>query len=101
MSSCIETMRQRLAVLQPLEMQIVDESHLHVGHAGAQAGGGHYLLRLGSADFVGKGKMARHRMIYSALAEMMGREIHALTIEANTPAETNEFLILQGTVESC
>ncbi|MEQ1629939.1 MAG: BolA family protein [Gallionella sp.] len=80
-------MKQRLAVLHPLRLEIVDESHRHAGHAGAKAGGGHYLLQITSPDFTGKSKMTRHRMIYSALAEMMERDIHALTIEAKTPSE--------------
>lgn len=80
-------MKQRLAVLHPLRLEIVDESHRHAGHAGAKAGGGHYLLQITSPDFAGKSKMTRHRMIYSALAEMMERDIHALTIDAKTPSE--------------
>lgn len=83
----IEKMRLRLAVLNPVKLEIVDDSHRHAGHAGARSGGGHYLLQIISADFSGKSKMARHRMIYSALAEMMERDIHALTIDAKTPGE--------------
>lgn len=87
MSDRIEQMRQRLAVLHPEHIEIVDESHKHAGHVGARSGGGHYLLQIISPDFSGKSKMARHRMIYSALAEMMERDIHALTIDAQTPGE--------------
>ncbi len=87
MSDRIALMRQRLAALQPLSLDIVDDSHKHAGHAGARSGGGHYLLQITSAEFSGKSKMARHRMIYSALAEMMERDIHALTIDARTPKE--------------
>ncbi len=87
MSDRIEQMRQRLAVLHPVSLEVVDESHKHAGHAGARSGGGHYLLQIISPDFSGKSKMARHRMIYSALAEMMERDIHALTIDAQTPGE--------------
>lgn len=83
----IEKMKRRLAVLNPVKLEIVDDSHRHAGHAGARSGGGHYLLQIISADFSGKSKMARHRMIYSALAEMMERDIHALTIDAKTPGE--------------
>jgi BolA protein len=70
MTTCIATMKQKLAVLHPLFVDIVDESHKHAGHAGARSGGGHYLLQIISADFAGKSKMVRHRMIYSALAEI-------------------------------
>ncbi len=80
-------MRQRLAALAPVSLEIVDESHIHAGHAGARNGGGHFVLRIVSAQFSGKNTMARHRMIYSALGEMMKREIHALNIQAKTPDE--------------
>lgn len=78
-------MRERLAVLEPLAIEIIDESHQHAGHAGARDGGGHYLLQIVTFQFAGKSTVARHRMIYSALGELMKREIHALTIQANTP----------------
>jgi len=87
MTDRILMMKQRLAVLDPVRLKIVDESHKHAGHAGARTGGGHFLLQIISAEFEGKNKMNRHRMIYSALAEMMERDIHALTIDAKTPGE--------------
>lgn len=80
-------MRARLAVLEPTRLEITDESSKHAGHAGARDGGGHYVLRIASARFAGKSTVARHRMIYSALGEMMRREIHALTIQALAPNE--------------
>lgn len=81
----IQLMREKLAILNPLSLQIQDESHKHATHAGAAGGGGHYLLSIESLQFVGKTTMARHRMIYSALGEMMQQEIHALNIKAITP----------------
>jgi BolA protein len=69
-------------------LEIIDESHKHAGHAGARDGGGHYVLNIVSAQFSGKNTVARHRMIYSALGELMKREIHALTILARAPDET-------------
>jgi len=87
MSSRVDAMRQRLAVLSPISLDIIDESHKHAGHAGARDGGGHYVVRIVSEQFAGKNTMARHRMIYSALGEMMKLEIHALDIQANTPDE--------------
>lgn len=87
MSSRVDIMRQRLAALAPVSIDIIDDSHRHAGHAGARSGGGHYTLRIVSMQFAGKNMMARHRMIYSALGEMMKREIHALNIQANTPDE--------------
>ncbi|TAN82703.1 MAG: BolA family transcriptional regulator [Gallionella sp.] len=85
--SRVKTMRAHLAALDPIAIEITDESARHAGHAGARDGGGHYVLRIVSAQFSGKNTMARHRMIYSALGEMMKREIHALTILANAPDE--------------
>jgi BolA protein len=80
-------MHARLAALDPTTLEIIDESHKHAGHAGARDGGGHYLLNIVSNQFSGKNTVARHRMIYSALGELMKREIHALTIRAHTPDE--------------
>jgi len=79
--------RARLASLEPVQIEVIDESHKHAGHAGARDGGGHYVLRIVSPRFAGKNTVARHRMIYSALGELMKREIHALTIQAYTPDE--------------
>ena len=83
----IKAMREKLASLDPVSIDIVDESHKHAGHAGAKDGGGHYLLRIVAPAFAGKTTMARHRMIYSALGEMMKRDIHALNIQAKAPEE--------------
>lgn len=85
--SRIAAMRELLAILNPTSLQIIDESHKHDGHAGARDGGGHYLLQIVTSEFVGKGTLARHRMIYSALGKMMKCEIHALNIQAHTPDE--------------
>lgn len=81
----LEQIRERLAVLHPLQIELADDSHLHAGHAGVRDGGGHYRLRIVSAQFIGKSTVARHRMIYSALGEMMKQGIHALNITACTP----------------
>lgn len=85
--SVIDRMHQRLGSLQPLSVQIGDDSALHAGHAGARSGGGHYNLHIVSAAFAGKNTVARHRMIYAALDEMMKGEIHALAIRAQTAEE--------------
>ncbi|MEO8343961.1 MAG: BolA family protein [Gallionella sp.] len=87
MNDCAEKMRAKLAVLDPTALEIIDESRKHAGHAGARDGGGHYVLHIVSAQFAGNNTVARHRMIYSALGELMKREIHALTIQAKTPDE--------------
>ncbi len=75
------------SALKPAECAVDDESHLHAGHAGAASGGGHYRLRLVSAHFEGLNKVARHRLVYDALHEMMPQEIHALAMTLHTPGE--------------
>lgn len=85
--SRIEQMRTMLATFQPTQIEIIDDSHKHAGHEGARSGGGHYTLHIVSTQFAGKPTLARHRMIYSALGEMMKHDIHALNIKAYTPQE--------------
>lgn len=82
-----ELMRQKLATLAPESLDIVDESALHAGHEGARAGGGHYRLTIVSREFAGKATQLRHRMVYEALAPLMKRDIHALSIRAYAPGE--------------
>lgn len=71
--------------LEPTELAIDDDSALHAGHAGAREGG-HYRLRIRSARFLGLTPIARHRLVYSALAPLMGQGIHALSIDAQLPS---------------
>ncbi|MGB9150327.1 MAG: BolA family protein [Burkholderiales bacterium] len=80
-------MQEKLAALAPAQLDIADESAAHAGHAGAKSGGGHFFLTIVSESFAGKPTLARHRMIYDALGDMMQREIHALSIKAYTAAE--------------
>ena len=95
MSSCgslpfaeIETLIcARLETLQPECLELIDDSARHAGHAGARRGG-HYRLRIVAAAFAGKATLARHRLVHAALGELMRTRIHALSIEAQTPAET-------------
>lgn len=75
------------AGLAPAECMVEDESHLHAGHAGAASGGGHYRLRLVSPRFEGLNKVARHRLVYDCLREMMQKDIHALAMTLLTPDE--------------
>jgi BolA family transcriptional regulator, general stress-responsive regulator len=85
--SRIEQMHTLLAALEPTRIEVIDDSHLHAGHEGARSGGGHYTLQIVSEQFAGKPTLARHRMIYSALGEMMKHDIHALNIQAYAPQE--------------
>lgn len=82
-----EKMREKLAALEPLRLEIADDSAKHAGHAGAKSGGGHYRLHIVSPRFAGCSTMQRHRLIYEALGPMMRGEIHALSIQALTPEE--------------
>ncbi|HEU4353826.1 MAG TPA: BolA family protein [Burkholderiales bacterium] len=85
--------RERLAALEPLDIELVDESSKHAGHAGWRPGGGtHWRLSIVSPRFTGKTKLARHRMVYQALGELMQSPIHALAITARTPEETKGSL---------
>ena len=85
--SVMQAIEEKLAALQPGLVELVDESHLHAGHAGAKGGGGHYRLTIVSPQFSGKNTVARHRMIYAALGPMMQQQIHALAIRALAPEE--------------
>ncbi|KAB2962178.1 BolA family protein [Zoogloea sp.] len=85
--SVMDRIRERLAPLAPQQLELIDDSHLHAGHAGARSGGGHYRLAIVSSAFAGKGTVARHRLVYEALGDMMRSEIHALAIQARTPDE--------------
>ncbi len=82
-----ERIRARLAALSPIELEIQDDSALHAGHAGARDGGGHYRLYIVSAAFEGRSTVARHRLVYEAVGDMMKKEIHALAIRAVSASE--------------
>ena len=83
----IERIREALAALQPVTLDVIDDSHKHAGHEGARDGRGHFTVRIVSPVFAGKAPLARHRAIYAALGEMMQTDIHALAIEAKAPVE--------------
>ncbi len=84
----IRMIRERLsAALEPSALEIEDDSHRHVGHPGAQGGGGHFNVTVVSEAFAGKSLIERHRMVYGALGDAMEREIHALSINARTADE--------------
>jgi BolA protein len=87
MNEVIQEMKVRLAVLDPQHLEILDESALHAGHAGAKSGGGHFQLTLMSPAFTGQSGVARHRLVYQALGDLMGGKIHALSITALAPEE--------------
>jgi BolA protein len=81
--------RERLAALDPVSLELVDESEQHHGHAGWKDGGGtHWRLSIVSARFAGRPSVERHRMVYQALGELMHNPIHALAITARSPEES-------------
>lgn len=76
------------AALATTQIHVEDQSHLHAGHAAAKAhGGGHFRVHLISEQFNNKNPVARHKMVYAALSDVMGTDIHALSIVAQTPQE--------------
>lgn len=74
--------------LAPTELQVWDDSEAHKGHAGAARGGGHFELMITSDRFSGLRPIARHRLVYDALGDLMQSRIHALSINAKTPEES-------------
>ena len=64
-------------------IEITDDSHLHAGHAGARGGAGHFTVKIAWSGFTGTLPVARHRLVYDALADWMPHRIHALSIQAS------------------
>jgi BolA protein len=76
------------AAFQPETMAIIDESHLHAGHAGARPGGeSHFRVKIVAQAFAGKSRLERHRLINEVLTEELSGRVHALAIEAAAPDE--------------
>lgn len=83
--------RRRLGKLQPERLELVDESEAHAGHAGWQPGGGtHWRLVIVSGRFSGLSTVARHRLVYQALGDLMSHPIHAMSITAHAPGESDD-----------
>jgi BolA protein len=79
----VAAIRSRIEqALAPQRLEIVDESHLHAGHPGAASGAGHFAVTVVSEKFAGLPALARHRLVYQAVADLMPAEIHALSIRA-------------------
>lgn len=75
------------SALAPAELDIIDDSHLHAGHAGARDGRGHFRVRVVSERFAGLSTLQRHKLVYASVGELMQTDIHALSITALTPAD--------------
>ncbi len=87
MSDTVALLQVALQALQPEHLEIEDDSAAHAGHAGARSGGGHYNLLIVSSRFAGLGSVARHRLVYATLGDLMQTRVHALAIRALTPDE--------------
>ena len=86
MSDRARRLRDRLErEFTPLELVIEDESHLHAGHAGAAGGASHFRVRIVARAFGGLTPVARHRLVYGAVGDLIPGEIHALALEALAP----------------
>lgn len=82
----VQRIREALiAELAPDEIDVIDESHKHIGHAGARSGLGHFAVVIRSARFAGHSLLERHRLVYDALGDMMRTDIHAVSIRALAP----------------
>jgi len=79
-----QAIRDRLSAVH---VEVIDESHLHAGHAGAASGGGHFRATVVSSLFEGKNSVARQRLVYTALAVEMTSDIHALSLKTLTPEQ--------------
>ncbi len=90
--SVAETIREKLEeAFRPTRLQIIDQSHLHLGHAGAPEGGeSHFRVEIAAAAFAGWSRVERQRMIYACLADELAGPVHALSVAASVPAETSE-----------
>ena len=85
----VDMIREKLTTaFSPSQLDIVDDSHKHAGHEGAKAGGGHFNVLIVATAFEGKSLLQRHRMVYEAMGDAMKSDIHALSIKAHTPQET-------------
>ena len=83
----LDRLSARLQALEPDEIEVIDDSHRHAGHAGAADGRGHFTVLLVSKRFTGLSTLRRHRLVYEVVGDMMTTDIHALSIQALAPGE--------------
>lgn len=85
----VERLTERLRTgLAPETLEVIDDSHHHVGHAGAADGRGHFTVLVVAQRFAGLNTVRRHRLVYEVVGDMMDTDIHALSIQALAPGET-------------
>lgn len=85
----MQRLDERLQALEPEHLEIVDDSHHHAGHPGAADGRGHFSVLIVSERFLGLNTLRRHRLVYETVGDMMVTDIHALSIQALAPGETD------------
>jgi BolA protein len=76
----VERIRHLLQSLQPTLLEVIDDSHKHLGHEGAKSGAGHFTVKIASPLFMDKTRIQCHQLVYQAVDEMIKGEIHALAI---------------------
>jgi BolA protein len=86
----VARLSERLRALDPERLEVIDDSRHHVGHAGAADGRGHFSVTVVSRRFTGLGTLRRHRLVYEVVGDMMSTDIHALSIRAFAPGETDD-----------
>jgi len=84
----LERLNERLQTLDPVRLEVIDDSHRHAGHAGAADGRGHFTVIVVSHRFAGLTRLRRHRLVYDVVGDLMATDIHALSIHALAPGET-------------
>ena len=83
-----EMLRRLNSALSPTQIALVDDSEKHRGHGGYNpAGESHFTLEIESAEFEGKARVERQRLVYKALGDLMHQRVHALSIRATAPGE--------------
>lgn len=88
--SRVQKIRHALQVLEPVRLEITDDSHLHAGHPGARDGRGHFTVKIVSSHFENLRTIQRHRLVYDAVGELMETDIHALSIDAEPPPSRHD-----------
>jgi BolA protein len=89
-ASRYDRLTERLQLgLEPVQLEVIDDSHRHAGHAGAADGRGHFTVLVVSKRFENLGTLKRHKLVYEAVGDMMATDIHALSIQALAPGESS------------
>jgi BolA protein len=81
----ITLIRERLQIFNPTHLEVIDDNAKHRGHVGSRDGAGHYTVIIAAESFAGKRRVAVHKEVYAALADLIPKEIHALVIKILAP----------------